>query len=91
MIVARIDSYLVQASAKRHGTCWLGCATISITHDGDASRQKGSKIYFGLKECCQAAEQAALDEARRHIRRRSTSAVAHPSSPHRADPNIRAT
>lgn len=80
MIVARIDSYLVQATAKRHGSCWLGCATISIAHDGDARGQKGAVIYFGLKECIRAAEQAALDEARRHIRRRTTAPVAHDRS-----------
>jgi hypothetical protein len=70
MIVARIDSYLVQATAKRHGSCWLGCATITPTHDGSAPRHKNSVIHFGLKECSKAAEQAALEEARRHIGRR---------------------
>ena len=68
--MARIDSYLVQATAKRHGTCWLGCATITLAHDGNAARRKDSVIHFGLKQCSQDAEQAALEEARRHIRRR---------------------
>ncbi len=75
MIVARIDIYLVQATAKRHGDCWLGCATITMTCEQDASRKKGSVIHFGLKECSEAAEQAALEEARRHIRRRSSLAA----------------
>jgi hypothetical protein len=83
MIVARIDIYLVQATAKRHGDCWLGCATITTTSEHDAPRKKGSVIHFGLKDCCQAAEQAALEEARRHIRRRSSMETVSADTEHR--------